>query len=302
MRLRRVWCHVDPAVTSLRLKLLSLVMVCACSPNTGGPTTAFAPETSTTSATTSPQTTEPENRISIDLVRGLPIEIFGPEEIGEYPVVVMLHGGGWFGGSAASMEPLAGHLASHDIVVYNSTYRTSAGGYPESFDDVACDVRFALSTAPEYTTARGRLTVVAHSAGAHIGSVVSLAGDLFGSDCPDAGKVRVDRFVGLAGPYDPTIYASVLSGYFGTRLEEDREPWAAGSPYSYLGAHPDLRMLLVHGDDDDLVPSSSSKLFAEAALDAGLDVTLETLPGASHMDVRSPSLVGDRIAEFVTGP
>jgi len=269
---------------------------------TGGSTTAVAPETSTTSATTSPPTTEPKNRIGIDLVRGLPIEIFGPEEIGEYPVVVMLHGGGWFGGSAASMEPLAGHLASHGIVVFNSTYRTTAGGYPESFDDVACDVRFALSTAPEYTTARGPLTVVAHSAGAHIGSVVSLAGDLFGSDCPDADQVRVDRFVGLAGPYDPTIYASVLAGYFGTRLEEDREPWEAGSPYSYLRANPDLRMLLIHGDDDDLVPISSSELFAEAASDAGLGVTLETLPGASHMDVRSPSLVGDRIAEFVTEP
>src|SRR5688500_20381249 len=98
----------------------------------GGSATTVASETSPTLATTTPPTTEPENRIGIDLVRGLPIEIFGPEEIGEYPVVVMLHGGGWFGGSAASMEPLAGHLASHDIVVFNATYRTSAGGARES--------------------------------------------------------------------------------------------------------------------------------------------------------------------------
>ena len=284
------------------MALLGLIMICACSSMAGGPATTVAPATSTSLDTTTPPTTEPENRIGIDLVRGLPIEIFGPEEIGEYPVVVMLHGGGWFGGSAASMEPLAGHLASHDIVVFNSTYRTSAGGYPESFDDVACDVRFALATAPEYTTDRSPLTVVAHSAGAHIGSVVSLAGDLFGSDCPDADQIRVDRFVGLAGPYDPTIYASVLAGYFGTRLEEDPEPWEAGSPYSYLAANPDLRMLLIHGEADDLVSVSSSELFAEAASDAGLDVTLETLPGASHMDVRSPGLVGDRIADFVTEP
>ena len=284
------------------MALVGLVLVGACTSVTGRSTTAVAPEPPTTSATTTLLATEPENRLGIDLVGGLPIEIFGPDEIGEYPVVVMLHGGGWFGGSPASMEPLAGHLASHDIVVFNSTYRTSAGGYPQSFDDVACDARFALATAPEFTTLRGPLTVVAHSAGAHIGSVVSLAGDLFGSDCPENDHVRIDRFVGLAGPYDPTIYASVLSGYFGTRLDEDPTPWEAGSPYSYLGENPDLRMLLIHGGDDDLVPISSSELFAEAASDAGLDVTLETLPGASHMEARSPSLVGDRIAEFVTEP
>jgi acetyl esterase/lipase len=284
------------------MAFVGLVLISACSSPTGDSGTVVTAEMSTTSATTSPPTTEPENRIGIDLVHGLPIEIFGPEDVGEYPVVVMLHGGGWFGGSPPSMEPLAGHLASHGIVVFNSTYRTSAGGFPESFDDVACDVRFALSAAPQYTTAHEPLTVVAHSAGAHIGSVVSLAGDLFGSDCPGTDEVRVDRFVGLAGPYDPTIYATVLAGYFGTRLEEDPAPWEAGSPYSYLDDNPELRILLIHGDKDDLVPIESSELFAEAASDAGLDVTMEILPGASHMAVKNPGLVGDTIAEFVKEP
>ena len=61
-------------------------------------------------------------------------------------------------------------------------------------------------------------------------------------------------------------------------------------------------MLLVHGADDDLVPVQSSELFSDAAAAAGLDVTLEELPGASHMDARSPNLVGTRILEFVTEP
>ena len=200
------------------------------------------------------------------------------------------------------MEPLADYLASNGVVVFNATYRTSAGGYPESFDDVACAVRFALSKAPEYTTSTETLTVVAHSAGAHIAAVVSLAGDQFGSDCAVGDRVRVDRFVGLAGPYDHTLYSTVLAGYFGTKFEVDPAPWEAGSPYSYLSANPDLRMLLIHGDDDDLVPVQSSELFSEAAAAAGLDVTLEEIPGASHMDTRSPNLVGPRILEFVTEP
>ena len=285
-------------MTPFRLLALALILCCACSSGANQSTTV--PSASTTVAGTT-GTTEPRNRIGIDLAAGLPVEVFGPVAVGDYPVVVMLHGGGWFGGSAVSMEPLAGYLASWEIVVFNSTYRTSAGGYPQSFDDVACDIRFALSAASEYTTSVAPVTVVAHSAGAHIGSVVSLAGDLFGGDCPIDGPARVDRFVGLAGPYDPTIYESVLAGYFGTSLDEDPTPWEAGSPYTYLTENPDLRMLLLHGDDDDLVPIQSSELFSEAAAAAGLDVTLEELVGASHLDARSPSLVGDRIAGFVKG-
>ncbi len=253
-------------------------------------------------ATSTTTTRAPDNRIGIDLVGGLPIEIYGPESRGEYPPVVMLHGGGWFGGSPASMAPLADFLASKGLVVFNSTYRTSAGGYPESFDDVACDIRFALSTAAEYTTSTEPVTVVAHSAGAHIAAVVSLAGDDFGQDCDFREPVRVDRFVGLSGPYDPTLYSAVLAGYFGTRLEEDPAPWTAGSPYTYLDEHPGLRVLLVHGLDDDLVSVQSSELFYAAAEEAGLDVRLEELPGASHMDTRNPTLVGDLILDFVTEP
>ena len=294
-----------PSVAALRSKKLSAlacVLVVACSSTTGNSTTtetSLAPGTSGTEPTI---TTEPESRIGIDLVGGLPIEVYGPEDVGEYPVVVMLHGGGWFGGSPTSMDPLADYLASAGIVVFNATYRTSGGGYPESFDDVACDIQFAVSKAPEYTTSSEPLTVVAHSAGAHIGSVVSMAGDLFGRDCDFGEQVRVDRFVGLAGPYDPTIYAAVLAGYFGTRLEEDPAPWEAGSPYSYLAENPDLKMLLIHGDSDDLVPMQSSELFLEAATEAGLDVTLQELSGATHMDAKNPTLVGDLIVEFVKEP
>ena len=274
-----------------------ILVACSASGGSGTTTTTQAPATST-----SVETTAPRNRIGTDFVAGLPIDVFGPEEPGDFPVVVMLHGGGWFGGSPASMEPLASSLASAGMVVFNATYRTSAGGYPESFDDVACDIRFALSKAGEYTTSIRPLTVVAHSAGAHIGSVVSLAGDRFGQECDLGAGSVVDRFVGLAGPYDPTLYSSVLTGYFGTRLEEDSRPWEAGSPYSYLEDNPRLKILLIHGTEDDLVPIRSSELLAEAAADAGLDVSLEELPGATHMDARNPNLVTDLIVEFVAGP
>ena len=68
----------------------------------------------------------------------------------------MFHGGGWFGGSPLSTARLAEYLADNGVVVFNSTYRTSTGGYPESFDDIACAIRDARTEASEYTTSGRR--------------------------------------------------------------------------------------------------------------------------------------------------
>jgi acetyl esterase/lipase len=258
--------------------LLWLVVACA-QPST---------TTNTPAVTSSPTTdTQPAPAVAI----------FAPEAIGDYPVVVMFHGGGWFGGSPLSTAPLADFLADHGVVVFNSTYRTSTGGFPESFDDIACAIRDARAEAAEYTTSPDQITVVGHSAGAHLGSVVALSEDVFGGDC--AIGAPVDAFVGLSGVYDPTLYSQLLAPFFHTRFENDPAPWEAGNPYTYLGSNPELRLLLLHGDADQLVPASSSELFATALENAGYDVTLELIAGGDHQSTRQPEVSGQQILEFL---
>jgi acetyl esterase/lipase len=287
-----------------------MVMIAACSSPTS-PTSAPPATTATTSSTSSTSsvgttaaastTTTPAHLIGVELVAGLPVEVYGPSTRGDGRAVLMVHGGGWYGGEPASMAALADYLASQGLVVFNATYRTASGGYPESFDDVACDIRYALAAAADYTTRTDPLAIVAHSAGAHLASVVALAPDLFGQECFDEAAISVDRFVGLAGPYDPTLYSLVLASYFGTRLEDDPTPWQAGSPYTYLteSAERDLEVLLIHGDADELVPLASSELLASTMQAAGYEVTLEVVPGATHADVRDPMLVGETITDFL---
>ena len=275
---------------------LGLLLLWAC-------TGEADPETTTITVTTSPATTtvaESEFVRRIDSVADLPVTVFGPESVGSYPVVVLFHGGGWFGGAPTSTAPLAEFLASKGIVVFNATYRTQTGGYPESFDDVACALRYARANADNYTTADGPVVLAGHSAGAHLASVVALAGDEFGSDCPAEETATADRFIGLAGPYDPTLYRQVLPAFFGTRFENDPAPWEAGSAYSYLGANSGLEMLLMHGDADELVPISSTRLFADVLAEAGYDVEMALVKGAHHQDLRDPNVVGDAFLRFVS--
>ena len=276
---------------------LGLCLLMACSAEGQAVTT-------TITATTAPASTVPTAGSSylrsVDSVGELPVTVFGPEGVGAYPIVVLFHGGGWFGGAPISTAALAEHLASRGVVVFNSTYRTQSGGYPESFDDVACAVRYARLKAPSHSNAEGPFVLAGHSAGAHLASVVALAGDEFGKDCPVAGSATVDRFVGLAGPYDPTLYQQVLPAFFGTRFENDPTPWEAGSAYSYLGDNPGIEILLMHGDSDELVPISSSRLFADALAEAGYAVEFAEVAGASHQALRDPNVVGAALVDFLS--
>lgn len=277
----------------------ALLLVVACNGGTDPTTTTITSTSAVPAGTTTSVVAETGYLRSVSEVVDLPISIYAPETMGSYPVVVLFHGGGWFGGAPISTAPLADYLASQGIVVFNATYRTSGGGYPESFDDVACAVRFARASAPTYSDASVPLVVVGHSAGAHLASVVALAGDEFGEECSVEGSAVPDRFVGLAGPYDPTLYRQVLPAFFGTRFENDPTPWEGGSPYSYFGNNSELAILLMHGATDELVPISSSELFAEALAEAGYEVKFIEVAGAPHQALRDPNVVGPQLAAFL---
>ena len=234
---------------------------------------------------------------------GLELDIHAPEEVGPWPVVVTIHGGGWFIGDRQSMGGLADGLASRKAVVFNATYRTLTlgGSFPGMVDDVACAVQFAHSAASEFTTTPGTVTIVGHSAGAHLASLVAFAPDEFGQNCRAGSDGTVDALVGLAGPYDISQLGGLLNPMFGVPIDDDPELWASGNPFSWIQDSPDISTLLLHGDADLVAPIGFSEELAEALASAGRDVTFEVLAGRSHSDANSPRVVGDRIAAFLNG-
>jgi dipeptidyl aminopeptidase/acylaminoacyl peptidase len=49
-----------------------------------------------------------------------------------------------------------------------------------------------------------------------------------------------------------------------------------------------IRQLLVHGSDDDIVPPTQSRAYADRASAAGDDVELVEIVGADHFDIVDP--------------
>lgn len=266
--------------------------------STSSGTTTSTSTSSTTTTSTSTTTTLP-GPAGIEEVRGvaftprLELQVVYPRAGGPWPVVVLLHGGGWVGGEPDDVAPLAQALAAQGTVVFNAPYRVvfGGGGYPASFEDAACAVRFARQEAGRYRGDPGRVVLAGYSAGAHIGAVVALAGDEYQSGClAGDGTPLPDGFVGIAGPYDVDAFGGLLGVFFGAPPEEAPERWERGNPLKLVERRPELPIRLVVGERDPLELLSTS--FHLALTDAGHDSQLEVVSGATHSSIDDPDADG----------
>ena len=276
-------------------------------------TTTAAPTTSTTSPTTTspalptgPTTRSADGAVlitnDVPFTSLLNLDVLAPETPGNYPVVVVFHGGGWVGGSPDDIAPLAEAIAEAGAVVFNAPYRLAlrGGGYPMTFEDASCAVRFAREYAAEFGGNPGFVTVVGYSAGAHIGAITALAGDSYTGDCAvQSGSALPDGFVGVAGPYDTDLLDPLMGVFFGTDRSEDVASWDDGNPHNHLGENPNLIVRLIHGELDLVAPVEFSIFLDDDLAGAGYDVELTVVKDGTHTSVVDPRVDGTAAIEAV---
>jgi acetyl esterase/lipase len=186
------------------------------------------------------------------------------------------------------MEPIARLLAVDGAVVFNADYRGSARverGYPMSYEDAACAVRFAREQAPRYGGDPSRLVLVGHSFGTYVGSIVALDGDEYEGEClASGGSAEPDAFVGLSGSYhwhDEPIWTT----FFGARRSAAPARWRDGDPHTHIGGNPASTWWFVTERTDPILDPDSSSEFHEALLEAGYESDLRTLDGSGHFTI-----------------
>jgi acetyl esterase/lipase len=231
----------------------------------------------------------------------LRLDVWHPENEGDWPVIVSLHGRPR---TRADMEPIARLLAAQGAVIFNADYRGSGRverGYPMSFEDAACAVRFARASAADYGGDPSRIVLVGHSFGTYVGSVVTLNGDAYEGAClAEDGSAEPDAFVGLSGSYhwhDEPIWTT----FFGGRLAANRSRWRDGDPHTHIGGNPDSEWWFVTERTDPILDPDSSSEFHETLLDAGYDSDLETLDGSGHFTILRLNGDAEAAAETIAG-
>lgn len=285
------------AVGAASLAGLALVLA-GCSSGGAEPLATATPTASATARIPRPPLT------TVDYLPGRAADVRMPEgATGSAPVVVLIPGGSWQTADRSGLTALAEALTATGAVTVNATYRALAEGvrFPETVDDVACAVRFAVDRARATGVEPSSVTLLGHSAGGHLAALAALGGEEFGASCPYP-AARVDSLIGVSGVYDTATLEWAVGSFVGTSEKEDSQLWRRADPVGRLrdgGRADDLRVLLVHAGADEVVPVSQSRSFQAALDDAGASVRLVVVPGATHTAVIDPAASGAAISDFV---
>lgn len=226
----------------------------------------------------------------------LHLDAYVPTGSGPFPTVVLLRGGPSGIGGGGYLAPFASLLATHGILVFNADMRDLAsegGGYPAAFEDVACAIRFARSEAGSYGGDAGTVTLVGHSLGGWVGSVVALDETEFQGGCLAGGSGRPDAFVGLSGNYnisDDDNYWD-LYNFFGGKPDQTATARAAADPFAYATGAP-IPVRLVAGDSDESVDPANSVALDNLLTDKNWNVTFTVVPGGTHMSILAADSAG----------
>jgi acetyl esterase/lipase len=226
----------------------------------------------------------------------LHLEILRPKETPAkpMPVVLMVHGGGWAGGTHRVYLPW---LVAKGYFYASVEYRLSGEApWPAQIEDCRTAVRWLRSHAAEYHLDPDRIAAIGHSAGGHLVSLLGVLGD----DVPEfdgpAGAMgtsaRLQAVVDEAGPSDFSPEARPVLGtetedpaglvkLFGGSFAEKSAVWLQASPARQVkaGAPP---FLIIHGELDHLVPISQAHRMEEALKAKGVPVEFITVKNAGH--------------------
>lgn len=221
-------------------------------------------------------------------------EWFLPAGGNALPVVVLVHGGFWQPGYGRDLEDeVALSLAADGFAVWNVDYALADTAWPTTFRDAAAAMDHVAASRHRDRLDLARVAVVGHSAGGHLALWLASRAELAEGEVGAAPAVRVKVAVGQAPVADLATAAreGVGSGAVEDLMDgspgEVPERYAVGSPKELLPVRG-VRVTLVHGDADDLVPLRQSMSYVEAARALGMDVELEVLEGVGHFEHLDP--------------
>lgn len=245
----------------------------------------------------------PAPSMTVTYAPGLTEDLYLPTRQGRAPLVVLVPGGSWTTADPTGLAGLADRLADQGIVAAPTHLRAAEDDvvYPIPVEDVLCAVAGAVSRARSRGFRPTRVAVLGHSSGAHLAALAVLAFDDYVPDC-DVPVIEPDALIGLSGPYDISRRPDLASALLGTEPDDDPAAWEAANPVQRAGLRPEVPVLLMHGEDDDVLPVDFTTQLGDALEAAGHPTTVEMVAGADHLEIFAADVAGARIAAWLKTP
>jgi len=233
--------------------------------------------------------------------QALGLDLYSPNKPSRdpLPVIIWLHGGGWFKGRKEGHSPAVAFV-DDGYAVASVDYRLSeVAPFPAQIEDCKAAVRWLRANASKYNLDPDRIGVWGFSAGAHLAALLGTSGGvsaLEGNGGNLSYSSRVQAVCVVSGPGDllqqyreavakpneinPKVKPA-LESLIGGSLEENKDKAMAASPISYV-SKDDPPFLIIQGENDVTVPVSVTRAFYAALKAAGVNATLEVAPGRGH--------------------
>lgn len=234
------------------------------------------------------------------------MDVFLPEELGDTAnVVIAIHGGSWMFGDQRQFDEYAKQAAEHGYVGVSVDYRklsnnARALGMNDDIFAAVSELRSYLYTKGIET---GKMIVAGHSSGAHLAllyaythyedSPIPIA---FVTACSAPADLRLfvngeqknnNGYMLLTALANENITAATIDG------EEAKAALAKIDPIELVT--PDVPpTILVHGDNDELVPYENSTELYEALQANGVDAELIVYEGQGHFIRSAPEEMQQR--------
>lgn len=245
-------------------------------------------------------------------------EIYVPHGDGPFPVLLHIHGGGWFTGSAEGERKLAMQFAAAGFVVVNLDYALAPENpFPAGLEDCIYAARWIRKNIKRYNGDASRLAIGGGSAGGNLSACTILAlhgseEDLDGADLagvPVRFSAAVLQFAVLDVPrwlHEPHYYAGsseiYVISYLGMNFtNRTRHPLVSPVHSPHIAKMPPV--YLSCGDEDAFL--SHTLAMANALTMVDVPTTVSVVAGADHEFLKIPDVVAgagperERIVEWL---
>ena len=227
---------------------------------------------------------------SADWPQSLAAELYlpkkSPAQASNWPVVLMVHGGGWSGRDRSDMDSTAKKLAKQGYAVFNISYRFAPEFiYPAQVQDLQLALLWLQNNASQYQLDLHRLNAWGYSSGAHL--VAQVASVKPGAAqtlelSPPLPNIRAVVAGGIPADLSKYSNSPIVVPFLGVKRDENPQLYKDASPMTHISADVPP-MFLYHGKLDRLVEKEQSINYYNALRQAGVPTELYLHPLWGHL-------------------
>ena len=234
-----------------------------------------------------PDSIEIEHNVPYDTHPETVVDVMWPKAASKEkrPGVIVIHGGGWRGGTKEQM--VNSHCLPYlerGFVVANVEYRLAkAATAPAAVTDVLNAARWFKKNAKKYNVDDKRIVVTGTSAGGHLSLMVGMTPGSAKLG-PSGDVAAVVNFYGITDVWDQAQGANIREyavAWLPESVEGRMELARRVSPITYVRRDVPA-ILTIHGDADPTVPYEHGVSLTRALRDAGADAEMINVPQGAH--------------------